>query len=182
MEIASSWTELIGGVLLIASAIGAVVQWRKSLRIRQAEFLDGILQQIQSLEFMKFFYLIDYDENWYGAKFHEGGDIEQTVDTALLLLCKICYLKQNRLIGTHEFTFFSYLLGCVFSNSGIKNYFYNLHHASAKMGSKSMFVILEEYAKRNNLLEEGFDDPNAYKQPNSPYRKVLPDEDWGFPS
>ncbi|MGM9809462.1 MAG: hypothetical protein ACI30J_01135 [Paludibacteraceae bacterium] len=84
-------------ISLIFALIGGVfvyIQWKKSLKIKRADFIDRLLEKNRfDKDVQHAMYIVDYVPNWYGEDFH-GGELEPSMDRLFCCIDYICYLKQ----------------------------------------------------------------------------------------
>lgn len=94
-------------VLVIIGGVFAYYQWRKSVSLKRASYINDLTEKIRSDPDIKdCVYLFDYDANWYSAQFHGDTALELKVDKTLSCFSYICYLKKQNIISKQEFKFF----------------------------------------------------------------------------
>lgn len=151
-------------VLVIIGGAFAYYQWRKSISLKRASYINDLTEKIRSDPDIKdCVYLFDYNINWYLAQFHGDTELELKIDKTLSYFSYICYLKKQNVISGQEFKFFQYEVERTLMNTGVQDYFYNLYHFASKFNVPFTFVYLLDYGKKNNLLANGFFDKKAYK-------------------
>lgn len=151
-------------ILVIIGGAFAYYQWRRSVSLKRASYINDLTETIRSDSDIKdCFYLFDYNADWYSAQFHGNSTLELKIDKTLSYFSYICYLKKQSIISKKEFKFFQYEVERILMNHGVQDYFYNLYHFAAKFNIPFTFVYLLDYGKKNNLLTDGFFDNKAYK-------------------
>ena len=145
---------IIGGG---AASIFALIQWRKSNKIRQAEFIDQIITKIRSDKIIaKTIYMIEYGEEWYNNEFHGKSDKEIEIDSLFSFFTYICYLHDTKNIQDDEFRIFEYEIKRVCLNKQAQAYLWNLYHWSKQHLKKSFsFQNLLKYLLNEVLNAEG---------------------------
>lgn len=160
-------SDILDGIsigLVIIGGIFAYYQWRRSVSLKRASYINELTEKIRSDSDIKdCIYLFDYDTDWYSAQFHGDEELELKIDKTLSYFSYICYLKRQRIISKREFKFFQYEVERILMNPGVQDYFFNLYHFAAKFNVPFTFVYLLDYGKKNNLLTDGFFDNEAYK-------------------
>lgn len=155
----------IGTLLLaITSGIFALCQWRQSIKLKRAEYLNDITTKIRTdSSIRKTVYMFDYGTKWYSGQFHNCGIIEYEVDYTLSYFSYLCYLNKQCIIEDDEFSFFRYDINRILANNQVVDYLYNLYHFANRNNSPVDFYYLIEYAKANKLISSDFYDKEAYK-------------------
>lgn len=148
ISLATLAIALFGGIL-------AWVQWRKTNKIKKAEFLDRITQKIRlDKEFLKTIYLIEYGEFVYDEEFQKTDNpMQYEIDRLLAFLDYICYLREVKIITEKEFDANKYIVDRVCAYKEIKKYLAFLH-SFAKMTKKTPPVL---YLERYGLETGEFD-------------------------
>lgn len=141
-------TVIIGGIF-------AIHKWNMSVKLKRADYIYSLLNDIRTSE-RNAFYLFEYDEEWYNVQFHEGGDLEKKVDYTLSFFSYICYLKQQKILTNNEFDCFKYELERVLTNEQFQSYIFNIYHFSQKFHQPILFLHLFTYAKDNGYFDEDF--------------------------
>lgn len=155
---------MISVILVIIGGIFGCYQWRKSVLLKRADYINALIEKIRTDNDIKdVVYMLDYGENWYTEKFHGSGKKEIKVDKTLSYFSYICYLKKQRIISNREFTFFKYEIERILMNVQVKDYFYNLYHFSNKYDTPFTFYYLFEYGEKRKMFEKDFYNNNAYK-------------------
>lgn len=73
-------TTLISAILVLLT----FVQLYKSMKIKKAEFINGLLDDIRLNDrCSKALHYIDYNIEWYNSKFHKTSEIESIMDDFL---------------------------------------------------------------------------------------------------
>ena len=154
--------SIVSLVLVIIGGIFTYYQWRKTVLIKRASYINELTEKIRSDPDIKYIvYLFDYDQDWYSASFHENKVLEIQVDKTLSYFSYICYLKKQNIISKKEFKFFQYEVERILMNLGVQNYFFNLYHFAAQNNVPFTFVYLLDYGKAHNLLNNDFFDSTS---------------------
>lgn len=150
-------------VLTVVGGIFALIQWRCGNKIKRAEFINGLIEEVRSdKEISKTIYLFDYDANWYSSQFHNGKNgLEHEVDKTLSFFSYICYLRNNNLISKRDFEFFDYEIRRIADNYSVQAYLYNLYHFSENRNTKMSFCYLFDYCYKNKLFGENKEMKNS---------------------
>lgn len=144
-------------ILAILGAFFGLYQWRKSLKIKRAEYINELTEKIRTDDDIKeVVYILDYGHIWYTSTFHDCGELERKMDKTLSYFSYICYLYQSHLITKKEFQFFKYEIERILTNAQIQNYFYNLYHFADKFNTPITFKYLFEYGKKNKMFDHEF--------------------------
>ena len=164
ISLGSLFLALIGGVF-------AYFQWRKSISIKKAEYVNGLLEKIYTdSEINEVFYIIDYGKSWYTDKFHDSKDLERKIDKTLSFLSYICYLKYSKIISRNEFSFFEYKIIRLLSNPDAQGYLFNLYHFSKHIKVTMSYNYIIKYGKENRILSNIFFDKDSIEF--SKYKKL----------
>ena len=132
--------NIVSLIVVIIGGIFAFVQWRKSLKLKKAEYIKELIDKIRSdSEIRDIIYTFDYAIPWYNRNFH-GSETEKKTDKTLLYFSYICYLRDSKTIGEKEFNFFEYEIKRFMNNSDLQDYFYNIYHFSNKNNSPMSFI------------------------------------------
>lgn len=154
-------------ILLIVGGIFTYVQWKKSLKLKNAEYINELSERLATdTEIQEAFYMLDYSDLWYSKDFHGSGILEQKIDKTLSFFSYICYLKKARLITQKEFKFFEYRISRTLLNNQIQDYFYNLYHFSKRQGVPFTFDFLYKYGVSKKLFDKEFYNNRAYLNTN----------------
>lgn len=162
-----NWLKIIS--LTFAAIGGAFIywQWRNSIRIRRAEFINQILEKLRfDRDLTSTVYIVDYNQKWYNSSFH-NSDLERSIDKLFCYMDYICYLKSTRNISTTEFKIFQYEIHrtCISISSQV--YLWNLYHFSKKNNTDCSFQYLINYGIKSKLM------PKDFKSNRSLYPKYL---------
>ena len=164
--------DIISIISIILALIGAIFgfcQWKKSVKIKRAEYIEKLTEKIRTDDDIKeIIYILDYGHPWYTDTFHNSGELERKMDKTLSYFSYICYLYNSRLISNKEFAIFKYEVERILLNSQIKNYFFNLYHFAKKFETPMTFSFLFEYGQKHNKFEEDF-----YNSKSQNYIKYL---------
>lgn len=142
-------------------------QWKKSVKIKRAEYLNELTEKIRTDDdISEMIYILDYDQLWYKDSFHQSGEFERKMDKTLSYFSYICYLFDNDLIEKSEFNFFKYEIDRILMNHSTINYFYNLYHFSQKCSAPITFKFLFEYGEKEKIYDKDFYDSTSKKYPH----------------
>lgn len=162
---ASDWISLVSVILVAIGGFFTLYQWYKKIKLKRSEYILNILEKIRNdKDIRDTIYMIEYSKIWYNSDFHDNKDLEPKVDYTLSFLSYICYLKNEKLISKHEFKFLEYEVNRIVTNPQVQNYLYNIYIFSRYVKTEFCFSYLKDYAEKNNLLLEGFEDPYAYQK------------------
>ncbi|MBR4425537.1 MAG: hypothetical protein IKS66_06300 [Oscillospiraceae bacterium] len=163
-------SDIISGISLLITIVGgffALYQWRRNIALKRASYINDLTEKIRTdPDIHGIVYLLDYNQEWYNAEFHESGEQERKVDKTLSFFSYICYLKKHRLIGRKDFNFFKYEIERILMNSGVQDYLYNLYHYSNKYDLPLTFFFLFKYGKKHKYFDSDFYCPTAYLRTN----------------
>jgi hypothetical protein len=148
--------SLISLIVAIIGGIFAIIQWQKSNKIRQAEFINQIITKITSdKNIAETIYMIDNENIWFDDKFGNGSEIEVKIDTLFSFLTYICYLYDTKNIRDNEFRIFEYEIRRVCSDKQSQAYLWNLYHWSKQhLKARCSFQNLVEYLQNKVLSAE----------------------------
>lgn len=162
--------DIINFISMILVVIGGWVgyhQWKKSVKIKRAEYLNELTEKIRTDEdISEMIYILDYDSNWYVESFHQSGEFERKMDKTLSYFSYICYLFNNNLIEKGEFDFLKYKINRILRNKSTIKYFYNLYHFSEKYNLPITFKFLFEYGKKEKIYDEEFYNKSSTHYPH----------------
>lgn len=165
--------DIISIVSIVLAIIGAAFgfyQWKKSIRIKRAEYIEKLTEKIRTDNDIKeMVYTLDYGHLWYTSAFHNSGELERKMDKTLSYFSYICYLYKSRLISKKEFAIFKYEIERILTNDQVNKYFYNLYHFAKKFKTPMTFSFLFEYGEKHNKFEKDFSDKNRPKYKKSKY-------------
>jgi hypothetical protein len=156
----TTWTNenSLALITILVAAFGgafAYLQWRKSVKLRHAEFLNQIIEKLRfNDELSKAIYLVDYNQNWYGEGFHGGSDNECLVDKLLSYIDYICYLIESHNITKSEKLVLVYEIHRVCENWSCQAYLWNLHWWSKSRNSTCSFQHLIDYGLSNGIIKK----------------------------
>lgn len=155
--------SIISLILVMAGGIFGYYQWRKSILLGRAEYINELTEKIRTDKYIKdVIYMFDYNYKWYTEQFHESGKLELKVDKTLSYFSYICYLREQKIISDKEFNFFKYEINRILRNSQVQDYFYNLYHFSNKNNTPITFLYLFKYGEKIKIFDEIFYDKNSY--------------------
>ena len=87
--------DIISIVSIVLAMIGAAFgfyQWKKSIRIKRAEYIEKLTEKIRTDNDIKeMVYTLDYGLLWYTSAFHNSGELERKMDKTLSYFSYICY-------------------------------------------------------------------------------------------
>lgn len=161
-------SDIIGALSLIFALVGggfAYIQWRKSLKLKRAEYVKSLLDEIKTNKDIAN-YLFDYGEKWYGPSFHNSGELERKIDLTLDFNSYICYLRNHYIIKQSDFNCFKYDVERIITNHQFIDYCYNLYHFSKKIKQPIPFYELFQYSKKRNCFDEEFWNSKSIKYPH----------------
>ncbi len=155
--------QLISIFLAICGGIFALIQWKRSNKIKNAEFINNIVEKLRfDKEISRVRYVIEYNPNWYDNTFHGNKNgLEPEIDKFFAYLSYLCYLKRNKLISGNEFSFLQYDLNRLCRSPSAKAYLWNLYHFSKKSHSTCAFHELIGYGLKSGILTDQFKDSNC---------------------
>lgn len=164
---------ILSAVSILLVAVGGFFsygQWDKANKTKRAEFIKEILTQLRfDQEMSRVVKMIDYEDGWYGAEFHNGEkELEDSVDKLLSYLSYVCYLKEEGHLTDKEFGILRYELIRVCNSRDIQSYLWNLYHFSKSQGTECSFRYLIDYGEKNGLFASDF-----YSSSCSSYPQML---------
>ena len=170
---ADNYLSIVSIIIAVVGGFFALHQWKKSTKIKCAEYINELTETIRTDNFIKdTIYIMEYDQHWYDENFHESGILEFKIDKTLSYFSYICYLKENKVISDKEFKFFEYQTHRILNNPGVQDYLYNLYHFSKRNDSCITFYYLFKYAQNHEFIDKEFYNPNSYKNSDK-YNKYL---------
>lgn len=144
---------LISVILVIISGLFALCQWKKTVKLKRADYINELTDKIRSDEdIKKTIYLLEYDDFSYDSKFHNNTDIELPIDKTLSFFSYICYLRSMKIITEKEFDFFKYELRRIIQNSEIQKYPFFLYDFSKRQDVPMTFKYLFNYGMKMGYL------------------------------
>ena len=154
-------SDVIALIALIASFFGgafALYQWRVSVSVKKAEFLEKVSQSLKyNKDILYFIYLVDYNEFTYDENFHDcENELQTKADMVLSTLDYLCYLLGRRLISKKEFRADAYILHRICKNLEIQCYLWNLYHFSKYSGDVAPYEYLIDYCISNKVFVDSF--------------------------
>lgn len=165
-----SVSDIISFLSMVFVVIGGCFgyhQWKKSVKIKKAEYLNELTEKIRTDDdISEMIYILDYDQLWYKDSFHQSGEFERKMDKTLSYFSYICYLFDNNLIEKSEFNFFKYEIDRILINRSTIDYFYNLYHFSKKCKAPITFKFLFEYGEKEKIYDKEFYDSTSKKYPH----------------
>ena len=167
----SDVTSTVSIILVILGGIFGYYQWRKSVLLKRAGYINDLIEKIRTDEYIKdVVYMFDYNKKWYYESFHQSGELELKVDKTLSYFSYICYLKRQKIITDKEFDFFKYEVERILMNQQVQDYFYNLYHFSKKFKTPITFKYLFEYGEKGKMFDDDFYDKSAYEKSKKYHR------------
>jgi hypothetical protein len=160
-EIEHSLT-LISIFIMVIGGIFALFQWNSARKLKNAEFIDKIINQIRfNSDMAKTMYKIDYGPDWYTEDFHNNkSDIEYQIDKLLSYIDYICYLYYMKNISNNEFNIFKYEINRICISSSVQAYLWNLYHFSKRNKTYCSFTYLISYGIKSKIFEKDFKENN----------------------
>lgn len=77
----SDVTSTISVILVILGGIFGYYQWRKSVLLKRAGYINDLIEKIRTDEYIKdVVYMFDYNKKWYSESFHQSGELELKID------------------------------------------------------------------------------------------------------
>lgn len=142
---ASDWIALSALILAAIGGLFSLIQWRKSVAIKRAEFVEAITQKLHyDKDILKTIYMIDYSKFKYDERFHSvGNPIQVDVDILLSTLDYLCYLLDKRLIAENDIVSDLYILKRVCLDTEIQCYLWNLHHFARSTDSETYGYLID---------------------------------------
>lgn len=166
--------SIISTVFILFGGLFTFMQWKKSTRIKRADYINELTEKIRTDKDIKnTIYLFEYGTEWYSQEFHGSGELECQVDKTLSYFSYICYLSKQRIITKKEFMFFKYELEHLLMNSQVLDYLYNIYHYANGINEPLTFYYLFEYGKNSRMFDEDFYNPQSWKKRNTIYHKYL---------
>ncbi len=154
---------IISCIAVIVGGVFALVQWRKNVAVRKAEFFERLIEHYNQSDIQESLYCMDYDNDWYTKEFHNGSKTEQQMDKTLAFFSYLCYLNESKLISDREFNFFAYDINIMLENEQLCDYMYNLYHMAKEKSDKMPYVYFVKYFMQyHNIpdIREGDDIPD----------------------
>ena len=167
-------SDLLHLLTLITAVFGglfALYKWNKSMRVKRADYIKGLIEIKNNEWILETFTLFDYDSEWYNMKFH-GSELENKIDYTLTYFDFICYLNDRGIFDKETFMLFKYQIDSIVKNKQIHNYFYNLYHYSLNNGLATSYYYLLKYALKNKCIDDSFMD-KASHMANKLYNQYL---------
>ena len=167
----TKWTNdnilsLITLVFAVVGGVFAYMQWRKSTKLKCAEFINEIMKMLRfDKEMGKALYLIDYNHDWYDEDFHGGGENEFLIDKLLSYLSYICYLIKSHNITKAEVQILDYELRRACECKSVQAYLWNLYWWSISRNSICSFQYLIDYGLSHNIIAKEDFQQNSRKYP-----------------
>jgi hypothetical protein len=158
----SSIKIIIDALMLVGVFSGGILtfrQWRKSMKLRRAEFVSQIIEKLWfDKDMVKAIYLIYYEKNWYVNGDFRSRNIEVLVDKYLSYLSYICYLIDMKNIFKEEFSILEYDINKICRTKDVQAYLLDLHgsvyNKNKKKESEYSFKYLIDYGFRKKWLEK----------------------------
>lgn len=166
--------SVVSTVIIILGGLFTFFQWKKSVRIKRADYINELTEKIRSDEDIKnIIYLFEYGDKWYSGEFHGNGKLECQVDKTLSYFSYICYLRKQHIITKKEFMFFKYELEHLLMNTQVLDYLYNIYHFSNGINEPLTFYYLFQYGKNSHMFDDDFYDSQAWRKTNTIYHQYL---------
>ena len=160
--IADNWQTLITLFFAIIGGGFALLQWKKNVNIKQAEFFNQIIEKLNcDSDVVQTMYMITYGkEQWYDCKgtqhFLVDKKTEDLIDKSLHHLDYVCYLREKNLIDEKGFYIFEYEINRCCKSIQTQTYLFNLYKFSEKQNAKCGFQNLINYAIKKKLFDKDF--------------------------
>ena len=165
--ISDNWQILVPLLFAVIGGGFALFQWKKTIKVKRAEFINQILEKIRfDKDLTNTMYVVDYNQNWYDNSFH-NGTLECSIDKLFAYLDYICYLKLTKNITNTEFNIFRYDIHRVCVSKSTKHYLWNLYHFSKRNKTDCSFQYLINYGINSGLF------PKDFKENATLYKKTL---------
>ena len=154
----SAWTNdhtlsLITIVFVVFGGYFAYIQWRDSIDMQRAKFMEQIIEKLRfDKDMAKALYIVDYTQNWYNEKFHGGTHEEFLIDKLLSYLTYVCYLLETKHIGKDETKILAYELSRVCASWSMRAYLWNLNNFSEAQNTTCTFKYFIDYGIKHGLL------------------------------
>ena len=144
--------------LMILGGIFAYKQWTAANQIKRTELIKQIIERLRfDKEMAETMYIVEYDNSWYNADFHDrDDDFEHRIDKLLSYLTYICYLKSEKNISKKEFRILQYEINRACTSQCVQSYLWNLYHFAHRQGSECSFQYLIDYGLKNGLIDKSF--------------------------
>jgi len=161
--------NIIALITLILAIIGggfAFVQWKKSLNLQRANFIEQIIKKLRfDKDMIEALYMVDYDQDWYDKNFHGGSEKESLIDKLLSYLTYICYLLETNNISKEESKILLYELNRTCNCWSIRAYLWNIWCFSKEQKTICTFQYLIDYGLKHQLLDKDNFTENCDKYP-----------------
>jgi hypothetical protein len=154
-----NWLTIIS---LVFAAIGGGFiywQWKRSVKIKRAEFINQILDKLRfDKDLTAVMYVVDYKQDWYNNESFHDSEFECSIDKLFSYIDYICYLQTTRNISNTEFKIFQYEIHRICISDSSRAYLWNLYHFSKKNNTACSFQYLIDYGIEKKLLPKNFKD------------------------
>jgi hypothetical protein len=151
-----NWLTIISLAFVAIGGVFIYFQWKKSLKIKRAEFINQIIEKLRfDDDLPKTMYEIEYRQNWYSISFHES-EFENDVDKLFSYIDYICYLRNTNNISKKEFQVFKYEIHRICVSVSTQIYLWNLYHFSKGNNADCSFQHLIDYGIKNKLFPKDF--------------------------
>lgn len=150
------WLEVAPLIFTIIGGIFFLLQWRKDIKTKRAEFIYQILDKFRfDGNLLETTYILDYEQRWYVKGFHES-DLEGLIDKYFCYIDYVCYLKSTKNISDKEFRIFEYEVHRVCNSLSAQAYLWNLYNFSLKNKAKCSYQNIINYGMKKRLLPNDF--------------------------
>lgn len=151
-----NWLTIVSLIFAVIGGVFIYWQWRNSIKIRRAEFINQILEKLRfDKDLTSAIYIIDYNQEWYDSSFH-NSKLECSIDKLFCYIDYICYLKSTGNISITEFKIFQYEIHRICISYSSRAYLWNLYHFSLKNKTNCSFQYLIDYGIKSKMLQEDF--------------------------
>ena len=145
---------LITTGLAIFGGATALLQWRKSINLQQAKFVEQIFEKLHfNKDMEKAIHFIEYTEGWYKEGFHDSDD-ERMVNIYLTYTLYICYLLDEGHITPAEEELLSYVFHRIFSSRDVCAYLWNFKYFCEAHGRDCSFQKIIDYGIKRKYINE----------------------------
>lgn len=178
MEDLNIWLKSIGCIAAVVTAAVAILQWRRSLLIKRAEFVDKIFTRFNTDEnIRKMFYFLEFHQDWdVGTLFQARArteNYEEWIDIGLTYFSYVLHLREMGVLREKDFVLFRYMICRIIANRGIQNYLYNLYHFAKANQLQFIYPVLLSFADSEKLLKEGFYDVSSCRNKDMIFHRYL---------
>jgi hypothetical protein len=169
----SKWTNenafsLITIFLAIIGGGFAYLQYRRSVKLQRAEFVNMIVDKLRFNEKLVLVKRMVESTPWYNEEFHHGAEWESEIDAFFAYLSYICYLIQENIISKNEAKALEYTLSSTISRPQTQEYLWNLYWWSQRHKVNCSFQCLIDYGLSNNFISK-----DKFNEDSEAFRKYI---------